>query len=74
MRAPCVERFAWGTERFSGGQDAHNCCGQLTRGVAILGDKIFLATLSAGAMTFSVDGKQYISVQAGSSLFTFGLR
>ena len=26
---------------------AHNCCGQLTRGLAILGDKIFLASLDA---------------------------
>jgi hypothetical protein len=25
-------------------------------------------------MTFQVDGKQYVSVQAGPSLFTFALR
>ena len=31
-------------------------------------------SVSSGAMTFSVAGKQYVSVQAGSSLFTFGLR
>jgi hypothetical protein len=31
-------------------------------------------SVSAGAMTFMVDGKQYVSVQAGPSLFTFGLR
>ena len=31
-------------------------------------------SVSAGPMTFSVNGKQYVSVQAGSSLFTFSLR
>jgi alcohol dehydrogenase (cytochrome c) len=31
-------------------------------------------SVSSGAMTFSVAGKQYVSVQAGSSLFTFSLR
>jgi len=31
-------------------------------------------SVSSGPMTFSIDGKQYVSVQAGSSLFTFSLR
>ena len=31
-------------------------------------------SVSAGPMTFAVDGKQYVSIQAGSSLFTFALR
>ena len=31
-------------------------------------------SVSSGPMTFSVAGKQYVSVQAGSSLFTFSLR
>jgi alcohol dehydrogenase (cytochrome c) len=31
-------------------------------------------SVSSGAMTFSVAGKQYVSVQAGPSLFTFSLR
>ena len=31
-------------------------------------------TVSAGPMTFTVNGKQYVSIQAGSALFTFGLR
>jgi alcohol dehydrogenase (cytochrome c) len=31
-------------------------------------------SVSSGAMTYSVAGKQYVSVQAGSSLFTFSLR
>jgi alcohol dehydrogenase (cytochrome c) len=32
------------------------------------------ASVSAGPMTYSVDGKQYISIQSGHTLFTFGLR
>jgi alcohol dehydrogenase (cytochrome c) len=31
-------------------------------------------SVSAGPMTYMVNGKQYVSIQAGSSLFTFGLR
>jgi alcohol dehydrogenase (cytochrome c) len=31
-------------------------------------------SVSAGPMTYMVDGKQYVSIQAGSSLFTFALR
>jgi alcohol dehydrogenase (cytochrome c) len=31
-------------------------------------------SVAAGPMSFSVDGKQYVSIQAGSALFTFGLR
>ena len=31
-------------------------------------------SVSAGPMTYLVDGKQYISIQAGAALFTFGLR
>jgi len=31
-------------------------------------------SVSAGPMTFEVKGKQYISIQAGAALFTFGLR
>jgi alcohol dehydrogenase (cytochrome c) len=31
-------------------------------------------TVSAGPMTYSVNGKQYVSIQVGSALFTFGLR
>jgi len=30
--------------------------------------------ISAGPVTYSVDGKQYVSVPAGNDLFTFGLR
>ncbi len=31
-------------------------------------------SVSAGPMTYMVDGKQYVSIQAGASLFTFALR
>ena len=31
-------------------------------------------SVSAGPMTYSVNGKQYISIQAGSALFAFALR
>jgi alcohol dehydrogenase (cytochrome c) len=31
-------------------------------------------SVSAGPMTFMVNGKQYVTIQAGSALFTFGLR
>jgi alcohol dehydrogenase (cytochrome c) len=30
--------------------------------------------ITAGPMTYQVNGKQYLSIQAGSALFTFGLR
>ncbi len=31
-------------------------------------------SIAAGPMTYSVNGKQYVSIQAGSALFTFGLQ
>jgi outer membrane protein assembly factor BamB len=31
------------------------------------------ATMHASPMTFSVDGKQYVTIAAGTNLFTFGL-
>jgi alcohol dehydrogenase (cytochrome c) len=31
-------------------------------------------SVAAGPMTFTVNGKQYVSIQVGSALFTFGLR
>ena len=31
-------------------------------------------SVSAGPMTYRANGKQYVSIQAGSALFTFGLR
>jgi alcohol dehydrogenase (cytochrome c) len=32
------------------------------------------SSVSAGPMSYSVNGKQYVSIQAGSALFTFALR
>jgi glucose dehydrogenase len=31
-------------------------------------------SVSAGPMTYAVNGKQYLSIQGGSALFTFTLR
>jgi alcohol dehydrogenase (cytochrome c) len=31
-------------------------------------------TVASGAMTYSVNGRQYVSVAAGNSLFTFALK
>jgi outer membrane protein assembly factor BamB len=31
-------------------------------------------SVSAGPMTYLVNGKQYVSIQGGAALFTFGLR
>jgi outer membrane protein assembly factor BamB len=31
-------------------------------------------SVMAGPMTYSVEGKQYVSIMSGNSLFTFGLR
>ena len=31
-------------------------------------------SVAAGPMTYMVGGKQYVSIQVGSALFTFGLR
>ncbi len=31
-------------------------------------------SVSAGPMTYSVNGKQYVSIQGGTSLFTFALQ
>ena len=32
------------------------------------------ASVSAGPMTYAIDGEQYLSIQVGHTLFTFGLR
>lgn len=45
--------------------EARNCCGQMTRGLAILGDKIFLATLDAHMIALNAKtGKEVWNVQA----------
>jgi alcohol dehydrogenase (cytochrome c) len=58
---------------FSGGRD-----GQFYALDARTGKKLWETNLgpsvSAGPMTYSVNGKQYVSIQGGTSLFTFALQ
>ncbi len=58
--------FAGGREGYFYALDARN------------GTELWRASLGgqmeAGPMTYSVDGKQYVSIAAGTSLFTFGLK
>lgn len=58
---------------FAGGRD-----GQFLALDARDGKKLFETNLgpsvSAGGMTYEVKGKQYVSIQAGAAMFTFGLR
>jgi alcohol dehydrogenase (cytochrome c) len=58
---------------FSGGRDGQFYALDARDG-KLLWETNLGPSVSAGAMTFSVDGKQYVSVQAGPSLFTFSLR
>ena len=58
---------------FSGGRDG-NFYALDARDGKLLWDTNLGPSISAGPMTYMVDGKQYVSIQAGSSLFTFGLR
>src|SRR5580692_6202605 len=45
---------------------AHNCCGQETRGLAILGDKIFLAALDTNVIAINAKtGKEIWKTQVG---------
>ena len=58
---------------FAGGRD-----GQFVALDARTGNKLWETYLgpsvAAGPMTYSANGKQYVSIQCGSALFTFGLR
>ncbi len=58
---------------FAGGRD-----GQFVALDARTGNLLWETSLgpsvSAGPMTYAIDGKQYLSIQAGSALFTFALR
>ncbi len=52
------------THPYKPSPDARNCCGQETRGLAILGDKIFLATLDAHMIALDAKtGKEIWNVQ-----------
>jgi alcohol dehydrogenase (cytochrome c) len=62
-----------GNVLFSGGRD-----GQFyaidDRDGKLLWETNLGVSVSAGPMTYMVNGKQYVSIQSGSGLFTFGLR
>ena len=58
--------FAGGREGYFHALDART--GELLWNVSLGGQ------VASGPMTYQVDGKQYISVAAGHSLFTFALR
>jgi alcohol dehydrogenase (cytochrome c) len=62
-----------GNVLFAGGRD-----GQFLALDARDGKKLYETNLgpsvSAGAMTYEVKGKQYVSIQAGAALFTFAVR
>lgn len=76
MSAPSTEGgilTTAGNVLFAGGRD-----GQFVALDARDGKKLWETNLgpsvSAGPITYSVNGKQYMSIQAGAALFTFGLR
>ena len=58
---------------FSGGRDGAFYALDARNG-KLLWDTNLGPSVAAGPMTFMVNGKQYVSIQAGSALFTFGLR
>ncbi len=52
------------THAYKPSPDAHACCGQLTRGLAILGDKVFLAALDTHLIALDAKtGKEVWNVQ-----------
>ena len=58
---------------FSGGRDGYFFALDARDG-KLLWDTNLGPSVSAGAMSYMVNGKQYVSIQAGASLYTFGLR
>jgi alcohol dehydrogenase (cytochrome c) len=58
---------------FAGGRDGSFFALDARTGKA-LWDTNLGPSVAAGPMTYMVNGKQYVSIQAGSSLFTFALR
>src|SRR5579862_3468185 len=57
---------------FSGGRDGAFYALDARNG-KLLWETNLGPSVSAGPMTYSVNGKQFVSIQAGSALFTFGL-
>jgi alcohol dehydrogenase (cytochrome c) len=58
---------------FSGGRDGYFFALDARNG-KLLWDTNLGPSVAAGPMSYMVNGKQYVSIQAGSSLYTFGLR
>jgi len=58
---------------FSGGRDGAFYALDARDG-KLLWETTLGLSVSAGPMTYMANGKQYVSIQAGSALFTFGLR
>lgn len=58
---------------FSGGRDGAFYALDARDG-KLLWETSLGTSVSAGPMTYEVDGKQYVTIQAGASLFTFSLR
>jgi alcohol dehydrogenase (cytochrome c) len=76
MSAPSTEGGVLTTASdvlFAGGRDGSFFALDARSGKA-LWDTNLGPSVAAGPMTFMVNGKQYVSIQAGSSLFTFALR
>jgi alcohol dehydrogenase (cytochrome c) len=58
---------------FSGGREGHFFALDARSG-ALLWKAALGGAIAAGPMTFQVGGRQYVSISAGNSLFTFALR
>ncbi len=58
---------------FSGGRDGHFFALDARNG-ELLWETRLGAAVEAGPMTYAAGGNQYVSIQAGRTLFTFGLR
>jgi alcohol dehydrogenase (cytochrome c) len=58
---------------FAGGRDGQFVALDAREG-KLLWETNLGPSVSAGPMTYAVNGKQYVSIQAGSALFTFSLR
>ena len=62
-----------GNVLFSGGRDGQFYAIDARDG-KLLWETNLGVSVSAGPMTYMVNGKQYVSIQSGAALFTFGLR
>ena len=58
---------------FTGGRDGYFLALDARNGT-LLWKAALGGTVASGPMTYAVDGKQYVAVAAGNSLFTFALR